>query len=581
MINKDILKMILLNNCFLNQALDTVMKDLEITNIEDAIISKGIIKKENREINKEINEDKTKKENRDINNKIGKEKEISNRRINHFMDLHIQGIYIGKLAIKFKEYNEENKIHLYYIEKLIIKELEKIVLAEYYKKILNLIPNGVMILNKSGQVEYINEEGADTLNVKSKESLGKHIRKLVDFEPIILDVFKYKKGYRDREFIVNSHNKRIQFLKSATILKDENGNIICVVDTFEKIKDVRKVVNRMTGAYATFQFKDIIGSDKKFKESMRLAQIAARSSSNVLIYGESGTGKELCAHAIHNESRREKCPFISINCSAIPKDLLESELFGYDEGAFTGALKKGKAGKFELAQGGSIFLDEIGDMPLDMQAKLLRVLQDKKVCRIGSSCLIDLDVRIICATNKNLFKCCEEGSFRKDLYYRLNVLNIKMIPLRDRKSDIEELSNIFISKFNARLDKNIQGMDKNLKHILDNYNWPGNVRELENVIERAVNMCQSDYLTQSHIDRETFKINSIQNKSNKKSSNNLNLDSPEYKIQTLEEVEKIVIENTLDFVNGNITEAARLLGITRNTIYNKIKKIYKSDESAI
>lgn len=513
---------------------------------------------------------------------IERAKEYINDNINNNIDtlndieVHICDVHI--CTIKISLLDKDIKISLIIIDYIrnIYKNIIKLNLTKAYQEIvLNSLPKGMLLLNNEGVVQFINYEGADILGVSKKDSIGVHVSELVDFKPIILNVFETGKGYKNKEISIESKDKQIHFIKSAVPIKNKNGVVIGVVDTFERIKDVKKVVNRINGAYAKFEFNDMIGDSEKFLECIRMAKIASKSSSNVLIYGESGTGKELCAHAIHNESSRYKYPFISINCAAIPRDLLESELFGYEEGSFTGALKKGKAGKFELAHKGSIFLDEIGDMPLDMQVKLLRVLQDRKINRIGSNHTLEIDVRIICATNKNLFKLCEDGFFRKDLYYRLNVLNIVLTPLRDRIDDIEKLSYFFLNKFNNKLKKNIERIEQEVFKLFYEYSWPGNVRELENIIERGVNICQGDEISINHIDNDIFKKKIITNNQCIDLENYRNIDkitSSKQKLKTIAELEKDAIEQALTTYNGNISEAAKVLGITRNTIYNKMKK---------
>ena len=248
----------------------------------------------------------------------------------------------------------------------------------------------------------MNATGGRILGVDPKTAVGKFIADIVDFKPVILSVLETGQGYVDKEFMVKTGTGLKHFIKTAIPIRDEDGNLTGVVDTFREIKRVRKMVNRMVGAQANFSFNDIIGQSPVLMDSIRLAKIAAQSSSNVLIEGESGTGKELFAQAIHNASSYCDGPFVAINCAALPRELIESELFGYEEGAFTGASRGGRPGKFELASGGTIFLDEIGDMPLDMQAKLLRVLQERRVLRLGGRHYISCDVRIIVATNKNL-----------------------------------------------------------------------------------------------------------------------------------------------------------------------------------
>nr|WP_279222200.1 sigma 54-interacting transcriptional regulator [Clostridium septicum] len=294
-----------------------------------------------------------------------------------------------------------------------------------------------------------------------------------------------------------------------------------------------------------------------------MALRAARTKSNVLIIGESGTGKELLAHAIHNASDRRGKPFVKINCAAIPGELLESELFGYEEGAFTGAKKCGKKGKFELANNGTILLDEIGDMPMASQAKLLRVLQDREIEKVGGNIVKKIDVRVISSTNKNLKKAIEDGTFREDLYYRLNVINIKVPPLRMRKDDIDALVNVLRRKIADKLGIYVEGISKEAINILKDYNWPGNIRELENVIESSINMLESDvYIGKDHLPEKLIR-----------SSKSIYIKSSEKKFlkDIVAEVEKKVILDCLNSVQWNKNKAAKILGISRVGLYKKIE----------
>lgn len=247
---------------------------------------------------------------------------------------------------------------------------------------------------------------------------------------------------------------------------------------------------------ANYSLENIIGESEPIVMAKAIVEKAAHTNSNVLILGESGTGKEIFAHAIHSESNRHEGPFVKVNCAAIPSDLLESELFGYEAGAFTGAKKEGKIGKFEIANEGTIFLDEIGDMPLHMQVKLLRVIQEREVEKVGGVASKKINIRIIAATNRNLERLVEEGKFREDLYYRLNVVTIEIPPLRERGNDIILISNHLIKKLSVDLDKKVKGISKEAEQYLKIYEWKGNVRELENILERAINIMENSEIIQ-------------------------------------------------------------------------------------
>lgn len=314
------------------------------------------------------------------------------------------------------------------------------------------------------------------------------------------------------------------------------------------------------GRTATFKFDNIVCQNKKLKTIIARAKKVANSPSTILLTGESGTGKEVFAQAIHNASDREGGPFIPINCGAIPKELIQSELFGYDAGAFTGADRKGRMGKFEIANGGTLFLDEIGDMPLRMQVNLLRVIADRSIVRIGGTKQIPVDVRLIAATNQNLLEEIEKGNFREDLYYRLNVVPFRLPPLRERPEDVIPIANYHLSRISNKFGKDINKIHPNAKQALAAYSWPGNIREVRNAIEQAVNMTQSDTILIEHLPEY------IQNQEKKFTQ------TENHKLFRLSALEKETIGRALLHYNGNITNASKALGIGRNTLYDKMKK---------
>lgn len=320
------------------------------------------------------------------------------------------------------------------------------------------------------------------------------------------------------------------------------------------------------------EYDELIGESPEMKQVNRLINRAAQSDSAVLILGESGTGKELIARAIHNQSERKDAPFVAINCAAIPDSLLESELFGHESGAFTGAAER-KLGKFETADGGTIFLDEIGSMSLGLQAKMLRVLQEKRdgtkeFERLGSSKSISVDVLVISATNKNLSRLVEEGKFREDLYYRLNVIPIEAPPLRKRKKDIPLLLDHFLEKANRRNNKNIPGFDRDSMDILTSYSWPGNVRELKNLVEREVVLKQSGVISMEDLPIEMLINKDVEQQAPKGQKSSLGFaEIPE----ALEHMEKQLIIKSLKNTRGNQVKAAKMLGIHRNTLSAKLK----------
>ena len=342
-------------------------------------------------------------------------------------------------------------------------------------------------------------------------------------------------------------------------LNDEiKGYVIDFTDKKEAIKNYNKM-----NKDRSIMIDNIIGESESIKKVKKETIMAAQSVSTVLITGESGTGKELFARAIHNHSKRSEYPFIAVNCAAIPDNLLESELFGYEEGAFTGARKGGKLGMFEIAHKGSLFLDEIGDMSLHLQSKLLRVLQEKEVNKIGAKSNIEIDVRIIAATNKDLESMVKEGTFREDLYYRLNVIPIKLPSLSQRKGDIPLLIDYMIHDYSVKLEKNVEGIDEVALDRMLKYGWPGNVRELQNSIEYSVNMAQGSEIT---VDVLPKSILEYEEKFEEDETS---------AIETLEELEKREIQKALkrySVYKKDKELAAKSLGISRATLYRKIEK---------
>jgi len=335
--------------------------------------------------------------------------------------------------------------------------------------------------------------------------------------------------------------------------------ISLLVDRIIKVKNLQRqnilLRKKLTRQY---RFHDILSKNPKMYDIFQLIRDIASLKSTVLIQGESGTGKELVARAIHYSGDRAKKPFISVSCAALAETLLESELFGYEKGAFTGANSQ-KKGKFELADGGTIFLDEIGDISPKLQMDLLRVIQEKMFYRVGGSQELKVDVRIIAATNKDLLKAVNAGQFREELFYRLNVINIQIPPLRERREDIPLLARHFIEQLAHELEKNVTDITENAMRMLIDYNWPGNVRELENTIERALVTCKTNVLSEEDF---TF----LSKTRERKESWSVPTD------QSLQNVEKLVIEATLRRLDGNMKETAIVLGIDRSTLYEKIKK---------
>jgi len=313
------------------------------------------------------------------------------------------------------------------------------------------------------------------------------------------------------------------------------------------------------------RYEEMVGQDDKIHEVYHLIEAVADTSANVLITGESGTGKELVARAIHKKSSRVEGPFIAINCSAFPRELLENELFGHEKGAFTGALKE-KPGCFEMADGGTLFLDEIGEMPADTQIKLLRVLEEMSFRRLGGTKEIKVDVRVVAATNRDIQKAIKEGLLREDIYFRLSVMEIELPSLRERMSDLLPLINEFLKIFNDRNNKEVKGFSPECLEVLRKYHWPGNIRELKNLVERTVILCEGDTIELKHFPKHIFTA------TQKESGESIELG------RELHEIEKDVIFKTLKMTRNNKTKAAQILGISLKTMHNKLNKYYIEDD---
>lgn len=432
----------------------------------------------------------------------------------------------------------------------------------YMKTVIENVDKGIMIIDIHGKIININELGLNILDKRNQNLINEYISHIIPNFQNIVDRISKNNETITKEIKLSHASK----YKTEITLKGIkcNEKIIGIVATLTELKEKKKE-NNFTGAF--FTFNDIIGESDAIKNVIINCKIIANSPSTVLIQGESGTGKEVLAQSIHNYSIRKNNKFIAINCGAIPANIIESELFGYEDGTFTGGKKGGKIGKIELANGGTLFLDEIGEMPLDMQVKLLRVLQEGRVTRLGGSIEIPVDMRVIAATNKNLKKEIKKGTFREDLYYRLCVIPIKLPPLRERKGDIRKFIEYFFSMKSIKLEKEIPEITKDLFNRLQGYNWPGNIRQLENCIENIVNL--NGELSDDILEESEEKINEILDIDSK----NISLDEvKKEECFNLEEIEKVTIRNAIEYNKYNMTKTARALGISRNTLYLKVKK---------
>lgn len=433
---------------------------------------------------------------------------------------------------------------------------------QYMNTIIDSMSLGIYVVDKDGILKTINKEACSIFGIKEGDVINRSVDVILPDWLNIFERLKKGKNYDNREIVINKELIQGRYNASATPILIQH-EIIGMVIAFKEMQKVSNLVNKYSGKRAVYSFSDIIGESKEIRRVINYAKAISSSPSTVLIEGESGTGKELLAQAIHNNSYRSNNTFVAINCGAIPKGLIESELFGYEEGSFTGARKGGYLGKFELANGGTLFLDEIGEMPLDMQVNLLRVLQEGYVTRVGGDKIIPVDVRIIAATNKNLKEEVEKGSFREDLYYRLSVIPIKIPPLRERREDIPILIKYFFKTKARKLNKNLNSMNAELYIKMMDYNWPGNIRELENCVENIVNLNGESTMF--------FENNQKLNLKNEVPGNQIEGIEDEINY-TLEELEESAIIKAIKKSEHNMTKTAKLLGITRATLYSKIKK---------
>ncbi|HNT04091.1 MAG: sigma 54-interacting transcriptional regulator [Clostridiaceae bacterium] len=448
--------------------------------------------------------------------------------------------------------------------------------GELLKIILDSINDAICVVDENCITRYWNNAAEKLYNIGKDKILGRHIK---EFFPnsLLPKIIKERKSYDN---IYNNPREGCYNVISASPLY-MNGRLVGGIsldrDATEFIKTSELLMKAQSNLNVLehemsiinknrYSFSQILGNNRAFRDSIRLARDISRSNINVLITGESGTGKELFARAIHMESGREGY-FVPINCSAIPHELIESELFGYTAGAFTGALKTGKIGKIELAHNGTLFLDEIGDMPLSMQPKILRVLENGEMTRIGSEKTIKTNIRIITATNKNLSEMVEAGLFRKDLYYRLNSVVINLPPLRERKDDIPLLVNRFIEDYCMEYGINILGITPEVLDSFVNHSWEGNIRELKNAVERIVVLARN---SNTGVIDTSFLPQSLGGI--RKTISAVKQDSI-YDLNTiLENAEREALINVMRISGGNKAHGAKLLNIPRSTLYFKLKK---------
>ncbi|WP_100372813.1 sigma 54-interacting transcriptional regulator [Bacillus sp. FJAT-45037] len=467
----------------------------------------------------------------------------------------------------------DNKHFVYLISS--IKELEDLLQVdrektELLETVMEFAFDGIVIVDKDGYITMLNKEYAEFIGIDPTDAVGKHVTEVIENTRMHIVAKTGKPEVADLQRINGDYMiaTRMPVIKGGEVTGAVGRVLFQNVGGFnslyKRIKMMETELKKYKGEFreqnkATYTFHHIVGTSESVTDAKHQAERSAQSDSTVLLLGESGTGKELFAHAIHNAGKRAPGSFVKVNCAAIPPDLLESELFGYEDGSFTGAKKGGKKGKFEAADGGTIFLDEIGELPLHMQVKFLRILQEREVEKIGSTTSKPIDVRVIAATNRNLEEMVEKGEFRLDLYYRLNVVAINIPPLRQRESDLVELSHHFMNKLSPIMKKQVEGISKEAQRLLNQYHWPGNIRELENVIERAMNM----------LDRETV-IKPLHLPT--KLTNTTMEEDVETLARSIEKAEKAAIIHALNFTKGNRSKAASVLGVSRSTFYEKLTK---------
>ncbi|MBU5675916.1 sigma 54-interacting transcriptional regulator [Alkaliphilus sp. MSJ-5] len=449
-----------------------------------------------------------------------------------------------------------------------------------FDEILTMTDDGFIVVDREGVVTDINDQYCDFLGTSKENVIGKNIKETISNSKMI-DIMqnacreegaihKFVDGETkevDNRFLLVSRscvfNEKQEVIASVAQVKFRLQTLDCaqkLMKEYAELEFYKEEYNKISTNQYTFD--GMIGSSKKFLGIKKMGMRAAKNSFPVLLTGETGTGKEVFARAIHNGSDRRSKPMVSINCGAIPSELLESELFGYEEGSFTGAKKGGKIGKFLQADGGTIFLDEIGDMPPDMQVKLLRVLQEKEVDKIGGAEPVSVDIRVIAATRQNLVKMVREGKFREDLYYRLNVINIEMIPLRERREDILIFANYFLNKINIEY-KTTTTLSKEVKRCFQGYSWPGNIRELDNVIRSSYASCDEFIIQLTDLPAKmvsSHNVNSFSGSGEKMLKN------------MVDSYECSIIKEVLKKCNWNCQLTANELGIHRSLLYKKMDK---------
>ncbi len=432
----------------------------------------------------------------------------------------------------------------------------------YHEVIMDSIAEGLFTLDLNGNITYMNENCARIFKFQKESVVGRNIYDLLGHKSenhYFINKITQGRTTTDENFTLAIGRETIHCNVTCSPLRNLDSADGGAVVMLRESHRINRLVRNYIGGGAKVTFDDIIGQDQRFSQVLKTARAAAASSSNVLLLGESGTGKDIIAQAMHNAGPRKNNPYLAINCAALPRDLIASELFGYEEGAFTGARKGGNVGKFELADQGTIFLDEIGDMPMDLQASLLRVLEEKKVMRLGGAKLIPVNVRVIAATNKDLEMEIERNRFRRDLFYRLGVIKVTIPPLRDRPEDILPLAETFIERTCKRFNKPDMKLAPDVIDAFLAYEWPGNIREMQNVIEGSIQLAADNIISYDLVsDYFTPKSMPVQPAAEKTT--------------TVAAIEKQMILDCLAKYKYNKTEVAKALGMSRRTLYRRLSE---------
>ena len=433
----------------------------------------------------------------------------------------------------------------------IAEQLRLRLLLQEQKAIIEMLDEGVVVLEGDGTIRTLNNKAQAMLDLPPDAVHG-NIQDIIFSSDIIRAILSESGQFSDQEAFLQLKGGSLNCMLSLTRLESGKGRVL----TLRETKRIKESAVRVTGAKAVYTFDHIVGNAPATQEVVRMARMAAQSDVTTLILGESGTGKELFAQSIHNGGRRANAPFVVVNCGALPRNLVQSELFGYDEGSFTGASRLGKPGKFELADNGTIFLDEIGEMPLEAQVSLLRLLQNGEVTRVGGKHTRLVNVRVLAATNRNLENAIRQNAFREDLYYRLNVFTLNVPPLRERSSDIALLINHFLDHFVASLGRGPLRVTDRAMDVPLGYPWPGNIRELENVMERLANIVRHPLVSEEDLPPQMVTVR-----------------QPASPQGLLHSKEAETILETLRQTGGNIRAAAALLGVSRGGLYVKLRRL--------